>query len=152
MVEVKVQSYNNPTNGCATCGIIIVIGGCCDGFTLTSCTGQLRCDNQFNYCLRSHNTPATTRGCQGYTSKISEVNTDGGCIDFLQPTVLGLPNPLTLTGLTNSWQVSILFPITTCVYMYQTVLKSCIIALVVADNQSATMTHTSLNPHVKHYI
>ena len=103
MIEVDVQSYNNPTNGCATCH-----GGCCDDLNVTTCTGFLRCDNQFTYCLRSHNTPATTGGCQGYISTISEVNTDGGRIDFSQPTVLGLPNPLTLTGLTNSWQVSTL--------------------------------------------
>ena len=113
VVEVNVQSYNNPTNGCANCGI-----SCCDGLIQTTCTGQLRCDNQFTYCLRSHNTTATTRGCQGYTSKISEVNTDARLIDFSQPTVLGLPNPLTLTGLTNSWQVSTLFHITTCMHMY----------------------------------
>ena len=98
------QSYNNPTNGCATCD-----GDCCDAFTLTTCTGLLRCDNQFAYCLRSHNTPATTRGCQGYTSTLrSDVNTDARRIDFSQSTLLGLPNPLRLTGLTNSWQVSTL--------------------------------------------
>ena len=101
VIEVNVQSYNNPTNRCSTCRL-----GCCDDFALTDCTGQLRCDNQFTYCLRSHNTRATTRGCQGYTSTSrSNVNTDGEDIDFSQPTVLGLPNPLTLTGLTNSWQV-----------------------------------------------
>ena len=115
VLEVKVQSYNNPTNGCVNCHDV-----CCDSFTQTTCTGYLRCDNQFTYCLRSHNTPATTRGCQEYTSALrSAVNTDGGGIHFSQPTVLGLPNPLRLTGLTNSWQVSTLFQITTCVHIYQ---------------------------------
>ena len=104
MVEVDVQFYKNPSNGCATCE-----GGCCDDFYVQTCTGQLRCDNQFFYCLRSHNTPANTTGCRGYTSTLrSTVNTDGGQIHFSQPTVLGLPNPLRLTGLNNSWQVSTL--------------------------------------------
>ena len=126
MVEVNVESYNNPTNGCATCH-----GGCCDDLNVTTCTGQLRCDNQFTYCLRSHNTSATTGGCQG-ASLSSNVNTDGEDIDFSQSTVLGLPNPLTLIGLTSSWQVSILFQIIiTCVL---TDLKLCKIKLLVAGN------------------
>ena len=43
---------------------------------------------------------------------MSAINTDARLIDFSQPTVLGLSNPLRLTGLNNSWQVSILSQIT----------------------------------------
>ena len=137
MIEVRVQGYNNPTNGCEAFN-----GGCCDRRSVTTCTGQLRCDNQFTYCLRSHNTPATTRDCQGYTSTLrSAVNTDGGLIDFSQSTVLGLPNPIRLTGLTNSWQVSTLSHITTRVL---TVLKSCMTAFLVAGKYSATQQLTQV--------
>ena len=135
VIKVNVQSYNNPTNRCESC-----LGGCCDRFFETTCNGPLRCDNQFTYCLRSHNTPATTGCCQGYTSTLrSAVNTDGGQIDYSQPTVLGLPNPLRLTGLTNSWQVSAPAHITTCVL---TVLKSCMTTFLVAGKYSATQQLT----------
>ncbi len=32
---------------------------------------------------------------------------NGATIDFSQPTVLGLPNPFNLTGLTTAWEVMI---------------------------------------------
>ena len=115
MIRVHVQAYNNPTNRCASCFTQSQqIPGCCDNFSLTTCNGQLRCDNVFIYCLRPHNTQIGD--CGEYTARlISEVNIDGEDIDFSQDTVLGLPNPLTLTGLTNSWQVSTLSHITLCV-------------------------------------
>ena len=103
LVEVRVQSYNNPTNGCEDFN-----GGCCDSSDAATCDGQLRCDNQFFYCLRFLNTQATSRGCQRYNTPLrSNINIDGRRIDFTQPTVLGLPNPIRLPGRTNSWQVSI---------------------------------------------
>ena len=113
VIEVHVQSYSNPTNKCATCYTEYnQLPGCCDDFTVQTCTGQLRCDNQFFYCLRPYNTPPDTEGCSDYTGTIrSSVNQNGGQLDFSQPRLLGLPNPLRLQGLRNvslknAWQVS----------------------------------------------
>ena len=112
-VEVHVQSYSNPTNRCQSCYTEYdQLPGCCDDFTVQTCTGELRCDNKFTYCLRPHNTPPDTEGCSGYIGTIrSSVNQNGGQLDFSQPRLLGLPNPLRLQGLRNislknAWQVS----------------------------------------------
>ncbi len=36
---------------------------------------------------------------------VSSVSPDGADIDFSQPTVLGLPNPFNLTGISTAWEV-----------------------------------------------
>ena len=110
VVEVHVQSYSNPTNRCATCydDEDQIEPGCCDDYTVTTCNGHRRCDNQFLYCLTSLNTSAFNASCGGYIGTInSGINWRGQQINFSQPRVLGLPNPIKLTGLTDSWQVSI---------------------------------------------
>ena len=108
VVEVSVQSYNNPTNRCVVCTQPGYPNnpGCCDDFSMRdgNCTGELACDNYFTYCLEHFSTSDISSECltAGVTSG---VNVDGAPIDFSQPTVLGLPNPILLNGPTTDWQV-----------------------------------------------
>ena len=106
---VQVTSYANPTNRCEECGQQRGLSQtCCDATRNNSCTGSTRCDNQFSYCLRAVGTkPSTLGGCNNTTMVTTEVNFNGEVVDFNQSTVLGLPNPLSLTGLARRWEVSV---------------------------------------------
>ena len=96
------MEYHNPTNGAADLG-----GRCCDNTRLSTCSGGYRCDNFFVYCLRPFNTSATERGCaDDLPMETSSYQANDGFIDFSQPTVLGLPNPLPLTA-SGPWEVEV---------------------------------------------
>ena len=97
ILQVRTHYYNNPHNRLAN-------GDCCRTplviFTQGRCTS---CNNRFYYCLQSID--STRSDCiGGITSDIS--NED---IQFSNPTLLGLPNPLPLQGLTRQWNVSLPF-------------------------------------------
>ena len=102
-VLVRSHSYSNPSNRCIQCQVNIGSQvGCCDQFnTLTACTGTTRCDTLFTYCLQpfGSNTPCTPQA-------VSETAFDDRPINFTQATVLGLPNPLPLSGVSQRWEVS----------------------------------------------
>ena len=84
----------------------------------------IACDNEFFYCLmplgnvpltdtivdsvreRNVTTRADQLGClQPSVALRSDVNDDGGTINFLSDTVLGLSNPLEFEVTADRWQV-----------------------------------------------
>ena len=95
-VMIRSHSFSNPSNRCSQCQL-----GCCDNYNSTICTGSDRCDTMFTYCLQpfGSDTPCTTRADSGTAF-------DDRPIDFTQPTVLGLPNPLPLSGTSERWEVN----------------------------------------------
>ena len=100
VVQVEMVSYSNPSN-------TLLDGQCCDPGNGGECKGKERCDTYFIYCLVPHS--STTVGCLNtYTGStaVSSYIEDGETIDFSQPTVLGLPNPFNLTGITTTWEVN----------------------------------------------
>ena len=103
VVEVLMQSYNNPTNRAEGQG-----GDCCDSNLVGSdsaCTGFMLCDSYFIFCLRPLHTSPTQRGCD--TPNItSEVASNNASIDFTQTTFLGIANPFHLNA-SGSWQVRV---------------------------------------------
>ena len=104
VLQVRVVSYSNPSNTRSD-------GQCCDPANNGGgCTGGERCDTYFTYCLRPRFTEAATIECPntepGFTANSTNV-VDGATIDFSQPTVLGLPNPFNLTGISTAWEVLI---------------------------------------------
>ncbi len=107
VLQVEIVSYSNPSNTRSD-------SRCCDsppGFNgATPCVRGERCDTYFTYCLRPRFTEATTIECPntepGFTANSTNV-VDGAAIDFSQPTVLGLPNPFNLTGISTAWEVLI---------------------------------------------
>ena len=105
ILEVRTHSYSNPTNWCFGCG---ANQGCCDNFNVFECTGDLRCDNYFYYCLRTIFSSRFVNNCDnGRFSNSSEP--DGETINFSQDVVLGLANPLPLNGLSDAWNVSCIY-------------------------------------------
>ena len=102
VVEVHMQSYNNPTNRAAGQG-----GDCCDPQSggNHSCTGGELCESYFIFCLRPLNTPPIQRGCDtpNITSEVAKRNVS---IDFTQPIFLGITNPFYLNA-SGLWQVSV---------------------------------------------
>ena len=107
VLQVRMISYSNPTGGCHECSDN---HGCCDGLNSTTdsvCSGEQRCDSYFVYCLRVRYSSGS--GCGSYNAtRRSLTNLNDAAVDFSQSTVLGLENPLTLPGLTNAWDVSVL--------------------------------------------
>ena len=108
---VEISSYDNPTNRCEECGQQAGLSQtCCDAMQNSSCTGRAMCDNVFHYCLREPGAAEEfdaepLEDCDPL--RTTEVNRDGAVIDFGQSVVLGLPNPLSLTGLSQEWEVSV---------------------------------------------
>ena len=96
-ILVHSHSFSNPSNRCAQCQF-----GCCDQFGTTVCTGTDRCDTLFTYCLLPLN---STTLCT--PQAVSGTAFDDRSIDFTQATVLGLPNPLPLSGVSERWEVSL---------------------------------------------
>lgn len=92
VIIVKTHYFNNP-NG------LLENNECCD-FNETRSDGECAvsgCDNYFLYYLD------TRQVTQYQDSRISETNYNDAPINFSSPTVLGLPNPLPLPGLTKLW-------------------------------------------------
>lgn len=113
-LHVRTHSFDSPSNKCPNCPAPDT-PGCCDRFgNIGTCRGQDRCDFTFYYCLRPFgtatpvNTTHPTRcGSHDRFGKVSGVNVDAAELDFSKSTVLGLPNPLPLRGLTLDWMVKL---------------------------------------------
>ena len=105
-LNITLISYINQNNYCAVC--FDDNYGCCDNNDATVCTGSLRCDTYFEYCLLPLETANTrpTRRYQCSPVATSTVLTDDGPIDFSQSVVLGLSNPLLLSKTSSTWTVS----------------------------------------------
>ena len=84
---VRVHNYTNP-------GSLLANGTCCDFNEDRSCAIP-GCDTYFIYCLR--------RDGLAINCRVSNFNTNDRPLNFSEPVVLGLPNPLPLPGLTQVW-------------------------------------------------
>ena len=109
-VEVRVYSYDNPNGRCRFCpreNGDSGIRSCCDDFNrFGNCDGDRRCDSYFIYCLRPFGT--TGGNCTGFTQMMSMTSVNDESTDFsMSNEVLGLANPLLLTGLTTGYDSSI---------------------------------------------
>ena len=114
-MKVDLFSYDNPTGRCQDCPIYDGEHSCCDRDDRNrDCRNHndRRCDTFFRFCLRPLYT--TGRDCSYRDSVTSNTNwQEREAIDFTQvPTPLGLDNPLSLPGLTDSYTVSMLVIIT----------------------------------------
>ncbi len=103
VVQVEMLSYSHPSNTRS-------VRRCCDpelGFG--PCSGDERCDTFFIYCLmpRASTAIVCPNTVPGFFAISPRTAQNGATIDFSEPTVLGLPNPFNLTGLTTSWEVMI---------------------------------------------
>ena len=136
---VKVHGYDNPTNSCPACKAAPNLPtGCCDNFAnLDTCETEEKCDNAFFYCLKPFNSSVDldsthTSRCGFHTGdgRISSLNTDGAPIDFSRRTVLGIPNPFPLTGITPKWTVTYIHQ-----YMHN---KGCMLDAI-ANSQRTTL-------------
>ena len=103
-LNITLVSYLNYNNWCSECSDDEL--GCCDDYDSTECTGSFRCDTYFEYCLLPVETAITRDRLQCNPVATSTVLTDDGPIDFTQSVVLGLSNPLQLSGTSNTWTVS----------------------------------------------
>ena len=114
-MKVELFSYNNPTGRCQECPLHDGERSCCDRSNRNDdCYGgnpnsdNRPCDTQFIFCLRSLN--STGRDCSYSEQVTSGTDWQGRNlpIDFTRvPTPLGLANPLSLPGLTDTYTVSI---------------------------------------------
>ena len=97
-VMVRSHSFSNPSNRCFQCQL-----GCCDNYNSTTiCAGSDRCDIIFTYYL----CPFGSASCTDRAGMRSGTAFDDRPIDFTQSTVLGLPNPLPLSGASERWEVN----------------------------------------------
>ena len=112
-MKVKLFSYDNPTGRCQDCPLDDGERSCCDDQNRNSnCYGgnpnNIRpCDTFFMFCLRPLN--STGRDCSYIARVTSDTDWQGRDlpIDFTRvPTSLGLDNPLSLPGLTDTYTVS----------------------------------------------
>lgn len=110
-MRVKVHSYDNPTNQCSGSNCNFTSANpedfkCCDTRNTTNCTGGMRCDNMFTYCLQPLKMQPVINGCNDSDVMTSTPNWNGSAINFTQDMVLGLDNPFFLEGLAMEWMVS----------------------------------------------
>lgn len=99
-VEVRLHNFSNPSD-------LLDNGECCD-YNLTLGDGSCAlsgCDSYFHHCLRALGSSGSACPVGGKTSM---VNYNAAPLNFSEPRVLGLPNPLPLSGLTKEWNVSAL--------------------------------------------
>lgn len=94
IVEVRTLDYSNSANR------VLEGNNCCDPPPSNS-TNCGKCDTFFFYCLKRVGGTEDCNNGQGSTG----IAWDDAPIDFTQDTVLGLPNPLLLPGLTSKWKV-----------------------------------------------
>ena len=99
-VEIRLRNYTNPSD-------LLANGECCDlNITLGDGSCALSgCDSYFYYCLRALG--STGGGCPAQSGRTSTVNYNNAPLNFSKPRVLGLPNPLPLSGLMRQWNVSV---------------------------------------------
>ena len=98
IVRVRMHNYSNPHS------LLIDSTQCCD----QPC-GEPSCDTVFHYCLRILGTPSDEDGecTNSAVYKRSLVNCDDAPLNFSQPIVLGLQNPLSLADkVKKEWKVS----------------------------------------------
>ena len=88
VVRVRTLNYSNPNS-------LLANSSCCD-----HPSGEPSYDNVFHHCLKS------TSDGEGQCSDGSLVNYDDAPLNFSQPIILGLPNPLPLRGPQREWTVS----------------------------------------------
>ena len=100
VVQVEMLSYIHPSNTRSD-------GQCCDPDNGGTCSGEERCDTFFIYCLmpRASTAIVCPNTAAGFFAISPRTAQNGATIDFSEPTVLGLPNPFNLTGLTTAWEV-----------------------------------------------
>ena len=98
-VEIRLHNFSNPSG-------LLADGECCD-YNITLGDGSCvrsGCDNYFHHCLRPLG--STGSACTAGGGQTSMVNYNDALLNFTEPRVLGLPNPLPLPGLTRDWNVS----------------------------------------------
>ena len=109
-VEVRLNGYTNPSGKCQDC---YWTSNCCDippevwpiNINTNDCIGERRCDSYFNYCLRSFGDRELY--CSASERRnTSSINSNDGPLNVSQSTVLGLSNPLVLSGLRGAYKVS----------------------------------------------
>ena len=109
MLNVTMDSYSS-NDRCATCNGDTLYA-CCDNWESTSCgssTSTSRCDTYFQYCLLPSGTMFGLPITCTILAESTEAATNGAAIDFSRGTVLGLSNPLTLSGTLPDYPVSII--------------------------------------------
>lgn len=116
ILYIRVHSYSN-NDTCPTCFVHInnqTAPGCCDEYCVygVECLGAEKCDPRYFYCLRKFGTPVSLNatnfdscGDNDRYSMSSKPNFNGRALDFTQDSLLGIPNPVPLNGLTEGWQV-----------------------------------------------
>ena len=79
--------------------------GCCDNHLvmISYCSGSQRCDSFFVYCLSDQR-----GGCVFDTERTSEANSNDRPLNFSQNSVLGLENPIVVSGTMDSYTVSVI--------------------------------------------
>ena len=103
VVEVRLNGYNNPTGSRRSSGQI----RCCDTSDTHDCNGDKRCDSYFIYCLRPLGEVSLNPRCFSYEVRTrSSTNVDDAPLNFSQSIVLGLYNPLNLSGWETAYKVS----------------------------------------------
>ena len=99
ILNVTIMSYSS--NGrCSQCNDESLYG-CCDDWESTSCGSvgnSRRCDTYFQYCLLDSGTAFNLPITCNIRAQSTQATSNGAAIDFSQSTVLGLSNPLTLSG------------------------------------------------------
>ena len=111
VVQVRVNGYSNPTGKChdsRSCQSTAEATYCCDGAqcrTSDCLTRGRQSDSYFIYCLRPFGTERQLGCLPNETRTTSTVNDNDGDIDFSDSIVLGLSNPLNLTGLDMAYEV-----------------------------------------------
>ena len=91
VVMVRTHNFSNS-------GSLLANENCCD-FRNGECQVP-GCDNRFVYCLR-RNANSNNENCE-----VSQTNWNDAPLNFLAQTLLGLPNPLPLRGLTREWNAT----------------------------------------------
>ena len=123
IVQTQIHGYDNPTQwrflicGNSQC---FSAGGCCDIGEGNCTSGERRCDTFFIFCLRPLGISPRLIGCGSNTSSViqSDVNMNDAAINFSRSSFLGLNNPFTLPGLTNSWNVSCTIIANHCMHIH----------------------------------
>ena len=111
VVQIRLNGYSNPTGRCGGQACHGQSGRlyCCDSnlVGIGNCIGERHgCDSYFTYCLRLFGeVQLTSQRCISNQVR-SLSNHNDGPLNFSQSTVLGLDNPLNLTGLDVPYNVS----------------------------------------------
>ena len=111
-MQMRLNGYSNPTGQCGQIDECRTSSGqlrCCDGplVPATDCSFGARCDSYFIYCLRRFGElQLSTQLCRSKQVR-SRLNSNDGPRDFSQSRVLGLDNPLNLSGFGGAYNVSV---------------------------------------------